>query len=220
MSVLWSLAEYTTLAQSQPAVMHFTEHEEQPQNRFIDEPRINPSPRKILVLQGHKDRGIEIWFDSAYSTTNEECRSQSLGNRILGAPNVPQAVIDSMRVPAEQTEFSVRFFLDRYLPGRCDWQPIGVGHAEFEPNVSRGPKGNSGVVAIRPEGKHRTELAWVCHHATSYYSKGEEPWLACQTMGRFSIEQTTMSTDGGLVEIKFTLAPDQGSPRPKSEGER
>ncbi|CAH2914675.1 MAG: hypothetical protein CPSOU_2540 [uncultured Paraburkholderia sp.] len=207
-----SLLGHAIAGQSQPSIMQFRQHEEAQHNRPTDKPEVNASPRSSLVISGHKDPGIEIWFDLSYGTTIKQCNTQSVANRMLGAPDVPQAVIDSIQVPAGQTEFSVRFFLDRYLPGGCNWQPMGLGHAEFEPALSQGPTVSTGVVSIRPNGKRSTELAWVCQRAKTFYSSGGQSWLKCHTKQRVSNEQATISTKGGVVDVEFTLETGAGSP--------
>ncbi|MFX1766597.1 hypothetical protein PWP93_29265 [Paraburkholderia sp. A1RI-2L] len=201
------------LAQSQqPAVMEFHQHSEAERNRFFDRPQINPSPGKALVLQGSKDAHIEVWLHLSYGTNNEKCNTQTLFASILGAPDVPQTVTDSVRIPAGKTAFSASFFLDRYLPGRCNWQPFSVSHAEFEPSVGPGPYVMSGVVAIRSEGKRKTKVTWVCHRKPSYLSEDEPKRLECIAGERYSDEDTTVSIDGAVVEVDFTLAPDPESP--------
>ena len=100
-------------------------------SRPSDRPEPNSSPRSLLVLRGRKDPALEIWLGVKFLTTNDECRSISLGALLAGAPAVAQSVSDFVRLPPGQTNFSVRFFLDRYLPGYCGWKPVGVEHAAF-----------------------------------------------------------------------------------------
>lgn len=200
------------LARAQPAVMEFHEHSEAQQDRFFDRPQINPSPGKALVLQGSKDAHIEVWLHLSYGTNNENCNTQTLLAHIFGAPDVPQTVTDSVRIPAGKTTFDARFFLDRYLPGRCNWQPSSVLHAEYEPSVGPGPYVMSGVVGIRPDGKQKTKVTWICHRKPSYLSQDEPKRLECIAGESYSDEDTTVSIDGAVVEVDFTLAPDPDSP--------
>lgn len=200
------------LAQSQPAAAQFHEHSEAERDRFFDRPQINPTPGRVLVLQGSKDAHVEVWLSVDYATNDENCKTQTLLAYIFGAPDVAQTVTDSVRIPAGKTTFSARFFLDRYLPGRCKWQPLAASHAEFEPDQAAGPFVESGVVVIRPEGKRRTKLTWVCHRKPSYLSEDEPKRLDCRPGERFSPANTTVSIDGAVVEVDFTLAPGPDSP--------
>jgi hypothetical protein len=204
-SAVVSFGGYVLVAQAQSDLVQFREHTELAQNRYSDRPEVNPSPQRILVIQIHKDPRIELWLDSLYGTARDECKTQTTFARLVGAPDVPQDVYDSLRLPAGQSDFSVRFFLDRYLPGRCNWQPMGIGHSEFLPEDSPHPHVNSGVVLIRTEGASETEEAWVCHRRENSGTHVEE--LFCMARPA-PLEQQTMSINGGLVKIEFMLAPD------------
>ncbi|MBB5415273.1 hypothetical protein HDG42_001297 [Paraburkholderia sp. JPY171] len=212
-SAVVSFGGYAFVAQAQPDLVHFRKHTELAQNRYSDRPELNPSPQRILVIQVHKDPRIELWLDSLYATTRDECMAQTAFASLVGAPDVPQGVYDSVRLPASQSDFSVRFFLDRYLPGRCNWQPMGIGHSEFLPEDADHPNVNSGIVGIAhreltpwgPIGLSETENAWVCHRGENSGTHVEE--LFC-TSKPGSVEKQTMSISGGLVKIEFRLAPD------------
>ncbi|SIT45606.1 conserved exported hypothetical protein [Paraburkholderia piptadeniae] len=56
------------------AVMEFQRHVEDPQNRFIDKPKINPSPQHVLVIRGRKSADLALWFGVTYGTTNQKCQ--------------------------------------------------------------------------------------------------------------------------------------------------
>lgn len=205
--LLW-VSQFAVATQAQPALQQFREHTEAPQNRPDDEPELNPHPEKALVLKVHKDAKIEIWFDLLYSTTNQACLTQSLIGRIAGAPNVPQAIYDSVRAPVGKTRFSARFLLDRYLPGKCGWQPMGLGHAEFDPSVASSPIVHGGVAATRTEGSNSLRFTLACRRMPPDRSHFQQARLRCNFKDRFSPEMTTLSTGGGLVEIEVTLEPD------------
>ncbi|WP_175870640.1 hypothetical protein [Burkholderia sp. BCC0397] len=204
---------YTLVAQAQPDLVRFREHTEGAQNRYSDRPEINPSPQKILDIQIHKDPRIELWLDSLYATTRDECMTQTTFARLVGALDVGQGVYDSVRLPAGQSDFTVRFFLDRYLPGRCNWQPMGIGHSEFLPEDSGHPIVHSGVVGIAhreitpwgPVGLSDTDGAWVCHRRENSRTHVKE--LFCIAKPR-PLEKQYMSIEGGRVKIEFALAPD------------
>ncbi|WP_321916609.1 hypothetical protein [Paraburkholderia sp. J11-2] len=156
---------------------------------------------------------MELWLDSDYGTTKDECMNQTLFASLVGAPDVPQVVYDSVRLQAGQSDFTVRFFLDRYLPGRCNWQPMGIGHAEFLPEITDHPNVHSGIVGIAhreltpwgPAGLSETDGAWVCHRGENSGTHAEE--LFCMARPG-QAEKQTMSIDGGLVKIEFALTPD------------
>ena len=114
-------------------VMRFESHVSEPQNVPTDRPEVNPDAHKIVTILGQKDPRIEVWFVVHYSTTNEACRARTISQLLSGAPEIPQTISDYFRVPAGQTTFSVRVFLDQYAEGRCGWSPFGIGRAEFLP---------------------------------------------------------------------------------------
>lgn len=201
---LLTLTSADAFAQRQAGKV-FQEHEEARQNKGFDRPEINPSPQKTLILQGHKSAELEVWFSMGYETSLEKCRTQALLSRVLGAPDVPQTVDEWVRVPAGQTDFSVSFYLDRYLPGHCGWQPFGVLHAEFDPRAITGPLSSSGVVAIRPVGKQRTRLVWTCRQVFDPVDPKKLPHMSCLNTNRRALEDTIVSMDGGVVEVVFTL---------------
>ncbi|CAN0643281.1 hypothetical protein [Burkholderia cepacia] len=91
-SAVFSFGGYALVAQAQSDLIQFREHAEAAQNRYSDRPEINPSPQRILVIQGHKDPRIELWLDSFYATTRAECRAQTAFARLVGAPDVGQGV--------------------------------------------------------------------------------------------------------------------------------
>jgi hypothetical protein len=209
---------YALVAQAQPDLMQFGEHSESRQVRRSDRPEVNPSPQRILVIEVHKDPRIELWLDSDYGTMREECRTQTAFARLLGAPDVTQVVTDSVRLPAGQRDFTVRFFLDRYLPGRCNWQPMGIGHSEFLPEESSHPDVNSGIVLVRPKSTplsmqpevvSEMDLAWVCHREEPHtHTKGLFCWPQTRTSSHEHPYGQAISIDGGHMNIEFTLAPD------------
>ena len=207
---------YPLVVQAQPDLVQFREHTELAQNRYFDRPEINPSPQKSLVIQVHKDPRIELWLDSSFGTVNEECWNRTAIAYFLGAPKVAQGVYDSVRLPAGQSDFSVQFFLDRYLPGRCKWQPMAIGHSEFLPEDSDHPNVNSGVFGLAPPklptplsmgpiGLSETEMTWVCHRRENTRTHVEE--LFCGAVGRV-LDHQWVSIEGGHAKIEFALAPD------------
>lgn len=187
----------------------FRERSEGPQNRGIDRPSINPTPHKTLLLVGHKDPRIEVWFKVTYITRNEACRSQTVVGRLAGAPEVPQSINDSVRVPAGQSKFAIPLFLDRYIPGRCGWYPVGVLHAEFEPGVNIGPADTSGVAPIRAEGKRSVGLTWICRQTMESPQSQEKPQLRCDAVD-YSVSDTIVSAEGGTITVDFSMTSASG----------
>ncbi|CAM2170406.1 hypothetical protein PSAC2689_10278 [Paraburkholderia sacchari] len=201
-----------SLAQSHSAILTFHSHVEAPQNTWLDRPGVNSAPQKKLLLTGTKDRRMEVWFYITYVTEAKACQNQTLLARAAGAPEVPQVIYDSVRVPAGETKFSVPLVLDRYIPGRCGWHPSALLHAEFEPDISHGPTFWSGAAAIRPQGRRYVKVTWLCQQTGDYSALEDKTQLACQGIGGYSEESTTVSADGGVVEVDFTLAADHHVP--------
>ncbi|WP_322095634.1 hypothetical protein [Paraburkholderia bannensis] len=194
-----------SVAQSHSDLLVFDTHHEAPQNTWFSRPKVNPAPQKTLLLTGMKDARLEVWFKMEYTTQSKACESQNFIGRTVGAPEIPQVIYDSVRVPAGQTKFSISFFLDRYIPGRCDWRPSGVLHSEFEPAVAAGPTVTSGVVAIRAAGNRNVKLMWRCRRD----APPEDPRpLECQGVEKYPAVNTPVSSDGGVVQADFTLATD------------
>lgn len=206
--LLCFLSACSVLAKLEPT-LQFQDHVEARQNRSFDRPEINPSPQKVLTVQGTKDPRIEVWFRMGYQTTNDACRSQTLSARIVGAPDIWETVYDSARVRAGTTEYSLHFFIDRYLPGRCNWKPFLLEQAFFEPSVSAGPADMGPVVVIRSDGRHSAKFARVCHRAMKVVFEKEVRYLACPSTSRITNEDLTMSIDGGVVVNDLALGPDQ-----------
>ncbi|NLP64637.1 hypothetical protein [Paraburkholderia sacchari] len=207
-AVLWGLVGQAFVVRAEPGEIEFHGHEEAEQNRLIDKPTLNSSPQRLVVIKGHKDSNLELWFELSYTTQAKQCQTQTLAGRVMGAPDTSQEVIDWLRVPAGQTEYSVRFFLDRYLPGRCNWRSLALFRTVFDAAQGARPDGKSTIVVFRPDGRQSTEVTWVCRRKPTQESRGKEAWLTCSTVGPFSPETTIMSDEGGQVEANFTFAPD------------
>jgi hypothetical protein len=208
-AIVLMFCAHAALAHSDPAFVTFRAHVEAPQNRGVDRPSINPTPQRTLLLVGRKDPRIEIWFEMRYITREDACQSQTIIGRLAGAPEVPQAIDDSVRVPAGQSKFSIPLSLDRYIPGRCGWYPIGILHAEFEPGVNVGPAGTSGVAPIRAEGKRNVRLTWTCRQTTDSPQSPEKPRLRCDAMD-YSVRDTIVSAEGGVLTIDISMTSASG----------
>lgn len=113
-------------------------------------------------------------------------------------------------------DFSVQFFLDRYLPGRCTWHPMAIGHSEFLPKDSDHPNVNSEVfglappglptpLSVGPIGLSETQMTWLCHRRKSACSHVEE--LFCGAVGCV-LDRQWVSIEGAHAKIEFASAPD------------
>lgn len=87
-------------------------------------PDRNPSPRAKLVIIGTKDPATEVHFRFVFSTHHRDCEEK----RPL-AGNFPVVFEDTIAAEAGTAEFTAEYFLDRYLPGTCQWRPIRVDMA-------------------------------------------------------------------------------------------
>lgn len=207
-AVLWGLVGQAFVVRAEPAEIEFHAHEEAEQNRLFDKPTLNPSPQRAVVIEGRKDSNLELWFALTYTTQEKQCQTQTLAGRVMGAPDTSQEVIDWLRVAAGQTEYSVRFFLDRYLPGRCNWRSLALLRTVFDAAQGARPDGQSAVVVFRPDGRQSTKSTSVCRRKPTQDSRGKEAWLTCSKVEPFSPETTIISDEGGQVEADFTFAPD------------
>jgi hypothetical protein len=185
---------------------HFEPHREDANGKPLDRPRINPSPHALLVIQGHKDPNLEIWFSITYVTTNSACKNQTLINRISGAPEVAQSVQDFVRAAGGQSNFSLHFYLDRYLPGRCGWEPLVLLHGEFEQGRSDAPRSFAGVVGISAEGVRNMAIHWDCQRTIDFYRKPTKDDISCLATSNFSDGNRPVSTNGGVLDLTFSLA--------------
>ena len=85
-------------------------------------PDRNPSPQNKFVIFGTKDPATEVHFRFVFATAERECEEK----RPMGAGNFPVLLEDTITVEAGTAAFTAEYFLDRYLPGHCQWHPIRV----------------------------------------------------------------------------------------------
>jgi hypothetical protein len=181
-------------------------------NRASDRPELNSSAHNLVVLRGQKDSSIELWLGLEFVTTSDQCRSRSLVQSMVGAPIVEQSFEDFVRVPAGQTNFSVQFFLDRYLPGRCAWRPTGFDHVQFVPELNSGPVSRSGVTGVSSRGRRELTVEWVCQQK-SYSLNGTNYLplhLSCLAQNTMRMGYPPISTDGAVIDMNFRLMPGVG----------
>lgn len=165
-----------------------------------DKPHINPSPHRALVLRGHKPPELEIVFSVIYSTTNPECEARSIPAVIFGAPRTPQSVTDAVQIARGEAGFAVTIYLDQYLPGRCNWEPISILHMVTDRAVT-GRMPHRGLVAIRKDGSREVFRSFVC--AASPTPQGP------QTTTNDCVLNSNRSDDlasasGGVVNLRYS----------------
>jgi hypothetical protein len=188
---------------------NFQSHIEGDANRASDMPELNGSPHNLVVIRGNKDSALELWLGLEYVTTNAECRTQSIGHLMSGAPIVEQFVEDFVLVPAGQSNISVQFFSDRYLPGRCGWRPIGIDHVQFVPGLNTGSVARSGVAKIGADGKREIAVEWICQQK-SYVLKGTGRLplhLNCLAQNARGVGYPPISEDGAVIDMDIQLLP-------------
>lgn len=191
---------------------NFQPHIEGDSNRESDRPELNSAPHHLLFLRGEKDPSIEVWLGVQFATTNEQCQSRSQFQSQINALFRDQSVGNLVRVPSGQTNYSVQFLLDQYLPGRCGWRPVGIVHTEFVPDSNTGSIALSGVTTIRDDGVSELAIEWICQQK-SYSLKGSGPLplhLSCMSHNKIGKPDPPISTDGAVIDMNFQLAPGVG----------
>lgn len=204
MSSIWCVIGCSVYAKPAPVTPVFYDHHEAPQNRLIDRPELNPTLTKTVTIRGGKDPSFELML--LYATNATSCNTQTLIARIQGAPDVAQVITDSVRIPAGEGSFSATFSLDRYLPGRCDWKPVAIHHAEFEPKNSIAPPVKRGLVSLREKSPTETDLMFTCQQEAQ--ERDQNKYLNCSLQS--SIDNMTTSVEGGVVNVHFLRAPQAG----------
>lgn len=194
-------------AEDQP--LHFDAHVEAQHNALSDRPMETDDPQRVLVIQGSKDPKVELWLGIDFASTEPGCRSQTWLGRLAGAPDVPQLITDNVRLPAGQAHFEIRFFLDRYEPGRCRWQPMGIRHAEFVPGLSTGPSEWGGLIGFSGAGRREATLAWSCQLGMAGTASTH---LGCLTRTK-GADTLRISSFGGRMNVTFALLPRSPLPR-------
>jgi hypothetical protein len=192
--------------------LDFQSHIEGDNNNTQDRPSPNNSPHNVLTLRGRKDPSLELWLGVQYVTTNDRCRTRSAAQAMAGAPAVEQSVGDFVRLPSGESEFSVQFFLDRYVPGRCGWRAVGIEHAQFVPGQNSDSISLSGVATIRDDGVDELKADWICQQK-AYSLKGTGPLplhLSCVPQNSAHKVDRPISIDGGAVDVDFQLKPGIG----------
>jgi hypothetical protein len=190
---------------SHASVTQFQAHIEGVGSRPADRPELNTSPQHVLVLRGRKDPDLELWLGVELGTSNNQCLSQSWVARLEGAPDGPQSNGDYVRIAPGQTTFSVRFFLDRYRPGRCGWRPLLIEHAEFVPGPDSRPSARSGVAGISDNGQREATIGWICHQDRTPPSSHAS--LICTTTKHSPFGVPAISIEGAVLDLDFRLVP-------------
>ncbi len=120
------------------------------------DPVLNPAPQGRLLISGHRDADVEVHFRILYMSEQEECLIERpfLGGRVVRIHD------DELSIPPGSEEFSAEFFLDKYLPGQCQWRtqqirvsvnrpPYHSFTAAWHPLVWVGSLGTPGLEEVR-----------------------------------------------------------------------
>lgn len=121
-------------------------------------PQANDSPQHKLIIRGTKDARLKLGFKLDILTTNDECREY------LSLPGVyrPRVISETRTVAVGQSQFTVEFWLDKYLSGKCGWTPTIVKHSYSVSGNSEQP-GWWGFISVgAPTNPHRLRLKLNC----------------------------------------------------------
>ena len=191
-----------SLSRSSPDQGGFVAESVAENNRPWDAPEANESPQRWLVITGHKDSSLEIWFQTAYETANRKCDTHSLGTLINAAPAGSQSIDQMVRVAANETNFVVKIPLDRYRPGSCGWKATAVYLSSFLPSLTPGPGNGETFVLVTAAGNRRLRLTEQCRLYRDDYR--HETFSTCDALGMRPIK---VSENGGSVDVAFTVLP-------------
>jgi hypothetical protein len=175
-------------------------------NRASDAPEVNPSPSAWLVIHGQKPATLEVLFDMLYTTSNPECQSHSFGSLMGGAPAVPQRIWERTRIAGEETEFTVRIPLDRFVPGSCKWRPSMLFDGDSVPSLGDSPSGFRSIAQFTADGRREMELVETCsrHQMLVGQRTQTSTWCFPPYMGVPKLSQS-----GATMEFTIKPLPDQ-----------
>ena len=92
-------------------------------------PTLNPTPKHFFTLQGRIDPSLKgkvnLVFVQKYAGMSATC-TQNL-NTFEGIEGQPTQEVVFVPRPNAQGHYVLPIPLDRYLQGRCDWQPYSFG---------------------------------------------------------------------------------------------
>lgn len=104
-----------------------------------DYPQLNPNPRHWVVLHGTMDPTLNLQFSAGWvpedprtGWISKDPNCSYLVNRFEGATG-PYSVRILLEAKRTGTTYSLRVPMDRFQPGRCNWQFTGIG---FSPDFA------------------------------------------------------------------------------------
>ena len=86
-------------------------------------PEQNRSPQAKFTIVGHKHPDLEVQLRLVLQTKHEDCSEK----RPMTGGTFARIVEDGrLTFAAGAEEFTAELFLDKYLPGHCEWHPIAI----------------------------------------------------------------------------------------------
>ncbi len=137
------------------------EHETDFHGFFPPHPAINASPQAFFVVDGEQPRGVETRIKVEYGTQAPECSVYTLSALETGRKD-PQEVSDTYTIPSGTTRVHLHIALDKYHPGKCDWQPAGIMLSSYAPTVEKAQRGWSVVAHFSSSGTSSAEATAYC----------------------------------------------------------
>jgi hypothetical protein len=190
---------------SSPVKSGFVSESASSNNRSSDAPSVNNEPEHWLIIRGHKEANLEVWFQITYATTISNCNTRGLFGVIGGAPPESQRINKMIRVPESETDFEVKMAVDHFLPGSCGWKANSLSVSSFLPSLNSGPIGWIGHAFIVPNGPASVTLVDKCQMRIDEYRNQTFPICMTAPQGRIEI-----SENGGVIDLTFTLIPLKG----------
>ena len=85
-------------------------------------PDISVNPNNIVIIKGIKPEDINLRFALRFQTTNPGCKYKPF----ITAPLIPHIKHDVTLIPKGKKQFNTNFYLDKYSPGKCLWEPTHI----------------------------------------------------------------------------------------------
>lgn len=80
-------------------------------------PETSQKPEHKVAIRGEKPADLNLRISLGYATTHDACNKK---NYIEGA-DIPRQIKDTLFIPAGRNKFNIEFYLDKYIPGKCEW---------------------------------------------------------------------------------------------------
>jgi len=108
-------------------------------NKLQNPPKLNPKPKNLLIVNGHKFSELNLRFWFVYATSNKACRVSP----IFISPAISQVINKYYHFPPGVTNFKFKVELDKYLSGECNWHPIRLMASTWSQEKVKGIKDGS-----------------------------------------------------------------------------